>query len=285
MIVPVVSQWSGPKLGWHKDVVNPHLQKYSNLLLGDVGEDAGTRCESNLRIFVPLSGKSVDLAYLAEHPKISHVVGIDIVRQAAVDFALEHPQFSMEEVNAFKECAAVENGDGRDQDCKENAAVSVSTISSFHGKTLTILIRDLFDFLSMEGTDRAKYLTGGFASPAPTEYLFDRIYDRASMVAIQPSQREEYVKLMGELLSPGGAILLVTLDRRKATTDEAKMDGPPFSIDEIEIRKLYESQPWVESVTLLEEVSDLTSDSDRERWAKKGVLELYEVVLLIKKKE
>lgn len=80
-------------------------------------------------------------------------------------------------------------------------------------------------------------------------------------------------------------MLLVTLDKRKTSTGEAKMDGPPFSINEEEVRRLYVSQPWVESVTLLDEVDDLEADEDRERWQKKGVLELYELVFLIRKRK
>ena len=45
-------------------------------------------------------------------------------------------------------------------------------------------------------------------------------------------------------------------------------------------------QCWpVESVTLLEEVNDLETGKDRERWEKKGVLELYEMVFLIRKRK
>mmetsp|Transcript_16300 Transcript_16300/g.28828 ORF Transcript_16300/g.28828 Transcript_16300/m.28828 type:complete len:295 (+) Transcript_16300:3-887(+) len=269
-------RWSGPKLGWHKDDVNPHLTKYTDLLLPSEGED-------NNRIFVPLCGKSVDLAYLASHPKVSHVVGVDIVRSAAEEFASDHPQFSLEEFQR-NECEV----ETQEEETCENADPSQLAMSSFHGEDLTILIGDLFDFLSMDSNERAKYMTEGISSiksSVPTEYIFDTIYDRASIVAIKPSLRKDYVTLMGELLKPGGVILLVTLDRRKTTTDAAKNDGPPFSIGEAEMRQLYESQPWVESVTLLEEVNDLTTDGDRERWEKKGVLELYEIVFLIRKKK
>ena len=238
--------------------MKPHLQKYTDILLLQSEEDGNSTLTS--RVFVPLCGKSVDLAYLSSHPKVSHVVGIDIVRTAAEEFAAEHPELLLEEekVESNDECANVE-GNVVEKECS-----SQSTISKFNGKSLTFLIGDLFAL--------------------PTEERFDVIYDRASMVAIHPSLREDYVTLMGKLLQPGGSILLVSLDRRETTTDEAKKDGPPFSINEHEIRQLYESMSWVESVTKLEEVNDLTSDADRERWEKKGVLELYEIVFLIRKK-
>lgn len=103
---------------------------------------------------------------------------------------------------------------------------------------------------------------------------FTSIYDRESLVAIHPSLREKYITLMDELLEPGGTILLVSLDRRQTITDESKLDGPPFSLNEVEIRKLYESESWVESVTLLTDVDELTTDEERERWKTKGVLEI-----------
>ncbi|KAL9190368.1 hypothetical protein ACHAXT_007579 [Thalassiosira profunda] len=248
-------RWSGPKLGWHKDDVNPHLQKYANKFLENDREHES-------RVLVPLCGKSVDLAFLATHPKVSHVAGIDIVRNAATDFSSEHPEFALEE----------------NQGCQ----------SIFRGKKLSIHIGDLFDLLPMSSNDWPKQMMPGTSSQessAPWEYMFDRIFDRASIVAIDPSLRKDYVQLMGEMIRPGGIILLVTLDRRKTATDEAKKDGPPFSINEAEVRKLYETQPWVESVEKLDEVDDLTTEADKERWAKKGVLELYELVFLIKKKE
>lgn len=278
-------QWSGPKLGWHKEDVNPHLQKYTDLLLGGDGDgsDGG-------RIFVPLCGKSVDLVYLASHQKVSHVVGIDIVRNAAEDLAAEHPGLLVEEVQPSDECAAVSEGDAEQAvACVGGADDSSSdpskpAVSLFRGEKFTFLVRDLFDLRDKQLLAMALARSEPSSEAEPSEHHFDSIYDRASMVAIHPSLRKDYVALMGELLRPGGAILLVSLDRRKCAHDEAKNDGPPFSIDEGEIRELYESQPWVESVTLLEEVNDLATDSDRERWEKKGVLELYEIVFLIKKK-
>ncbi len=220
---------------------------------------------------MPLCGKSVDLAYLASHPKISHVVGVDIVRDAAEEFSSEHPELLIEETRLSNEC-------GMEKNASDHTGGHVAENSTFRGTNFTFLIRNIFDFLSMTTDDRAKHMSDG------TYTLFDAIYDRASIVAIEPSLRKDYVTLMGELLQPGGTILLVTIDRRYTTTDEAKRDGPPFSVDEKEIRQLYDSESWVESVTLLDEINDLTSDGDRERWEKKGVLELFEIVFLIRKK-
>ncbi len=214
----------------------------------------------------------MDLAYLAVHPKVSQVVGIDILRTAAIDFAVEHPEVSLEEVVPYL------------NECASSTAPNNAT---FRGKNLTILIRNLFDFLPMTRDERAKYLLFKDEKSPPasssTQVLFDTIYDRASLVAIQPALRHDYVTLMGELLRPGGTILLIAFDRRATTTESAKLDGPPFSVDEAEVRRLFETQSWVESVTMLEEVDDLATDADRERWMERGVVQLYEIVFLIKK--
>ena len=61
---------------------------------------------------------------------------------------------------------------------------------------------------------------------------FKAIYDRGSIVAIDPPEREKYVNHMMSFLEPGGRLLLITLEY-----DQKQMTGPPFSVtaNEIEI--------------------------------------------------
>lgn len=78
---------------------------------------------------------------------------------------------------------------------------------------------------------------------------FDAAWDRGSLVAIQPNLREAYVEKMGELMTkPNGRILLSTIVRVSGDLTT----GPPFSIDEKEVRRLYEGKDWVASIELLE---------------------------------
>ena len=116
---------------------------------------------------------------------------------------------------------------------------------------------------------------------------FDAVFDRASLVAIEPSKRDEYVDIMGELVQPGGKILLVTIEKR-AGDDEACQAGPPYSISETDVRKLYEGQDWVESVEMLDEYDEFQLDPGGvDRWLKKGVSAMYELAFLVtaKRKE
>lgn len=61
----------------------------------------------------------------------------------------------------------------------------------------------------------------------------DAIYDRASMVSLPLEMRQDYAAKLLEL-AQSASILLVTLEY-----EQSKMDGPPFSVSEIEINTLY----------------------------------------------
>jgi len=62
----------------------------------------------------------------------------------------------------------------------------------------------------------------------------DGAYDRAAFVALPAPMRNDYAHKMIELLSPGQKLLLITFEY-----DQRAMDGPPFSVDENEISRLY----------------------------------------------
>lgn len=108
----------------------------------------------------------------------------------------------------------------------------------FEGEKITLLKGDYFE-LSQEHT----------------QGKFDAVYDRGSMVAIVPSLRSDYVKVLGGLLAKGARILLVTYER--IGTPKAIAQGPPYSITESGVREIYEGLDWVESVTLLHKEDQL----------------------------
>lgn len=63
---------------------------------------------------------------------------------------------------------------------------------------------------------------------------FDAFYDRAALIAMPPEMRPAYAKQLRALAgaAPG---LLVTLEY-----DQAVMNGPPFSVREDEVRRLFD---------------------------------------------
>ena len=61
------------------------------------------------------------------------------------------------------------------------------------------------------------------------------LFDRASLIALPPPMREAYVCHVTSLLPAQAKMLLVTLEY-----PQQEMDGPPFSVHEDEVRRLYE---------------------------------------------
>ena len=243
-------------IGWHKDEPHRNLLKYGNQVIPsfDVSSDEKS-CQSeeiknsNFRIFVPLCGKTVDMAFLAKHPSVSQVVGVDGIRKALTEFAEENPSFEIK-------TDVINSGEEKD---------SGSVVERLNGNGIQLLRGDLFDL-----------------NDAVTEGKFNMILDRASIVAIQPSLREKYVDIMGKLIQPGGSILLMTVDRR-AGTEEAKKSGPPFSVDENEVRRLYENLEWVEDVKLVDEHDEFQDQSMKDRM--KELDSLYELCFIITAKK
>jgi thiopurine S-methyltransferase len=243
-------RWTDNKLGWHKTEPHQFLIKYGSELVPQfLGTDEGVTCladekdpKEKVRIFVPLCGKTMDMAFLAHHTSVDEVVGCDGIRKALTDFSEEHDDLGIEEVS------------------------SVGAFDSFKGKGITLLKGNHFE-LDDE-------VTGG---------KFDGILDRASIVAINPDLREKYVDIMGQLIKPGGSILLVTVDRREGT-QEGMGAGPPFSVDDKEIQRLYANLDWVDSVTKLEECDEFQDEESKSRYTMQGVDSLFELVYVIKAK-
>jgi len=205
----------------------------------------------NLTILVPLCGKAVEISYFTTVLSSSKVVGVDGVQQAIDEFISENK--SLEII------------------LKPAEDDTTTKFSRFVGKNIELLCGDFFDLVSDEIIS-----TGGDK--------FDFIWDRASMVAIEPKLRESYVMQLSKLIRPGGSILLVAWDRRSGT-EEAKSDGPPFSLNEAEVRTLFEKESWVESVQFLGETDELAEDpASKDRWAEAGLTELFELYFVIQAK-
>jgi thiopurine S-methyltransferase len=67
---------------------------------------------------------------------------------------------------------------------------------------------------------------------------FDVIYDRAALVALEPSTRASYVERCKSFLGIGGVTFLVTL-----AYDQSLALGPPWSIDPTSVQWLFSGRP------------------------------------------
>jgi len=102
-----------------------------------------------------------------------------------------------------------------------------------------------------------------------SEWLADvqAVFDRASLIALPPAMRVRYVAHMVGILPPGAITLLVTLEYPNQS-----MEGPPFSVEEPEVRTLYEKYFAVTSL-LRKDVLD-----ESPRFRERGLTALYEHV-------
>jgi thiopurine S-methyltransferase len=227
--------------GWHLAEVNESLVKHGSHIL-----PADDTCQDYAaRIFVPLCGKTVDMAYLASKQNVE-VIGLDGIRLPLEEFATEHPSLQIVPLPASN------SGDKYER---------------LAGKNISFLKGDYFDLDETAAGGR-----------------FDAVWDRASIIAIEPHLREQYVETMSRVIKPGGTLLVSTLERRTGS-EEGRNSGPPFSVPEAEVRRLYEGQNWVESVTLVEETDQFAkSPADAERFSSSGVTSMYNLVFVIKTK-
>ncbi|MEJ2610288.1 MAG: thiopurine S-methyltransferase [Candidatus Thiodiazotropha sp.] len=116
-----------------------------------------------------------------------------------------------------------------------------------------LLCGDIFDLYQFDNSD------------------IEAVYDRASLVALNPQQRKQFAQMLIETLPKGVKILLVTMDY-----PQHEMDGPPYSVGEAEVRALFESRY---SVTMLH---DLNLLHDTDRYSGRGVSQMSEQIYLLK---
>ncbi|MCX7626823.1 MAG: thiopurine S-methyltransferase [Methylophilaceae bacterium] len=109
---------------------------------------------------------------------------------------------------------------------------------------------------------------GDFFALNPTDLeMVGAVFDRAALIALPPEMRPGYARHMLKLLPPGARILLVTFEY-----DQREMPGPPFSVSENEVRKLFGDHCEVE---LLGSFDILAEES---RFREKGLTALEEKV-------
>ncbi len=98
------------------------------------------------------------------------------------------------------------------------------------------------------------------------------VYDRASLVALNPNQRLRYARLLAELLPEETPVLLVSMDY-----PQQEMQGPPYSVPDQQVRELFSPNFSVEQVHAL----NLLQDSKRYR--DKGLSNLWEGIYRLRR--
>lgn len=204
-------RWQQGRIGFHQDRPLPLLCKHWPAL----------DLPANARVFVPLCGKSLDMAWLADRGH--RVLGVELSELAVQQFFDER---------------------GLAPEARDTRYGRHYTAGPYE-----LIAGDAF------GLD-AEALAGCSA-----------IYDRAALIALPPDLRQRYARTAWRRLPAGCTGLLVTLEY-----PQEQKDGPPFSVQEPEVRSLLEPE-W--SVSVLER-RDILADEDRFREA--GVTALHTTV-------
>jgi thiopurine S-methyltransferase len=126
--------------------------------------------------------------------------------------------------------------------------------------------RVLPEFDRYEATGLEVYRGDFFALSAARLGAVGAVYDRASLISWTPELRDRYARHLTDLTPAGAPTLLVTLEY-----DQAQKNGPPFSIDTAEVRRLYAADYAIEELSR-EDVLD-----SEPRMRARGVTQLHEV--------
>ncbi len=209
-----LERWERAEIGFHQDEVNPYLLQYWRELQPAPGSE----------VFVPLCGKSIDMAWLR---KQGHgVLGVELSPIAVQDFFTEHGQTPRHASSGKFACC---EADG-----------------------IRILCGDFFD---LGRDDLAKV---------------GAVYDRASLVALPPEMREQYVRHLLGILPPATPILLLTFDY-----PQAEMSGPPFAVSASDVAALYRDHA---EIRLLAQHDVLAQNP---RFQQRGLSRLQENIFLL----
>jgi thiopurine S-methyltransferase len=127
------------------------------------------------------------------------------------------------------------------------------------------------ELVSFTAGNLVTYVADFFDVPDATLGRFDRIYDRAAMVALDAPTRARYAQRLLRLLQPGGSMLLVTVEY-----DPSQMEGPPYSVDEAEVERAFAGTLRVEKVA--------DDDALAPRFSERGVRWMREKTFLLQAK-
>ena len=204
-------RWQQGRIGFHQDRPLPLLCKHWPAL----------GFPANARVFVPLCGKSLDMAWLADRGH--RILGVELSELAVQQF--------FDERGLAPEVRDTQYG------------------RHYTAGPYELIAGDAFEL-------DADVLAGCSA-----------VYDRAALIALPPDLRQRYARTAWRRLPAGCTGLLVTLEYL-----QEQKDGPPFSVQEPEVRSLLEPE-W--SVSVLER-RDILADEDR--FSEAGVSALHTTV-------
>jgi thiopurine S-methyltransferase len=173
-----MGRWSRGETGWHQAEPEPALVRFFGTL-------------ASTRVFVPLCGKSLDVAWLSARHSVLGVEWSELACRAFFEERQITPRESKQ-----------------------------GPFLRFEGGNVVLLCGDFF---ALEPGD----LEGVGA-----------VYDRAALIALPRAERERYAQHLLGLVSTARDLAFLQLCLERSPSDE---NGPPFSVDEAELRAHYGS--------------------------------------------
>lgn len=134
---------------------------------------------------------------------------------------------------------------------------------------LTVRNQEHWEWGKMVSFDNIDFVVADwFAVPSRIFSDVKAVYDRAALIALEPSDRRRYIQQLKAILPCPLKLLLVTLDYK-----QEQMSGPPYSVPEQEVLSLY--HPFDVRMTVLKRKSIIDEEP---RFKAKGVDELYSTI-------
>jgi thiopurine S-methyltransferase len=98
------------------------------------------------------------------------------------------------------------------------------------------------------------------------------VYDRAALISLPERLRGRYAARLNQLLPAATAMLLVTLEYQ-----QAEMPGPPFAVEDAEVRSLFADRWSIEKVC---EQDVLATES---KFRQRGLSRLSEKIFVLQR--
>lgn len=255
--------YASNQTAWHLQSPNPVLQKYLRELVGEIPSMEAPEVK-HVSILLPLCGQSQDLDYLANRGFT--VYGVEAIGQA-VDAVLKRfgtemapegqvlgrtswdkrgtPLVMRHAVSETRKLYIVEDDRGHEEIEAE--------LRILHG-----------DFL---------LITTGAANKLGMP-RFDAAFDRGALVAVQPSDRPQYAKVLTNLVKTEGRILLAVAEHDGLFGGAL---GPPYSVTYDQMEELFGEDF---TVRVMEREDSL---SENPTWRDQGVKKFSKSVYLLTK--
>ena len=106
--------------------------------------------------------------------------------------------------------------------------------SFFQENRIPVKITETDDFIVYSSDEITLFSGDFFRFDNSMSGRIDAIYDRAALIALPEDMRRSYANHVNQLAAPNTGVLLITM-----SYDQTEMQGPPFSLDESEVNRLF----------------------------------------------